>query len=127
MTGPDLYALYAATQGAPDGWRWYSLRCVSESRESGGVLIKGAVCTAVYARGKRKGDHNWSKRDKSTERELFATFAQLEACRTKWERDTGKCSTCGGDGQELASVGVNGATYRPCEPCKATGVRQEKP
>lgn len=127
MTGPDLHQLYAATQGVPHGWHWYSLRAVGESREHGGVLIKGAVCTAVYASGKYKGEINWNKRDKKTERELFATFAQLEACKLTWEQSTGKCATCGGDGQELESVGLAGKTYRPCTACKATGVPQDAP
>lgn len=122
MSGPDLYQLFAATQGVPEGWRWYSLRAVGESRAAGGVLIKGTVCTETVAHGPRKGEPNLKKRDKATERELFATFAQIDACRDQWERDTGKCAKCGGDGQETASVSVrDGKTYRPCTRCKATG------
>lgn len=121
---PDLYNLYAATQGVPEGWHWYSLRSIGESREHGGVLIKGAVCMTTFVRGKRKGENNWSKRDRKTERELFATFAQLEMCRAQWERDTGKCGVCGGDGQELAGVSASQSTYRPCKACKATGAPQ---
>jgi hypothetical protein len=122
MTGPDLYQLFAATQGVPEGWRWYSLNAVGESRTQGGVLITGAVCTETITRGLRKGEPNWKKRDRATERELFATFSQLDAVRDQWERDTGKCASCGGDGQESAGwIRRTGTLYRPCTRCNATG------
>jgi len=124
MTGPDLYNLFAATQGVPEGWRWYEVRAVRQ-RAGDGVLIKGAVCTAVYSRGPRKGQTDWHKLDRATVRELFATFAQLDAVRDTWERETGKCAKCGGDGQEVESVGtragVTHRTYRPCTRCDASG------
>lgn len=121
MSRPDIYQLFAATQGVPEGWRWFALNVVGD-REHGGFLIKGAVCTAIYARGKHKGEINWTKRDRATERELFASHVQLDSVRSQWETDTGKCSECGGDGQQPNGwrIGV-GTLYRPCIRCKATG------
>lgn len=122
MNTPDLYQLFALTQSVPNGWHWYALNIVG-NREHGGFLIKGAVCTATYARGKHKGQINWTKRDLATEQELFASHAQLDAVRDQWERDNGKCATCGGDGQEAAGWSKDaGAKYRPCTRCKATGM-----
>ena len=116
---PDFYNLIAAERGCADGWRWVELRVVGE-RPDHVVVVRGAVMPDL-TKGKNKGWPNWSKRDKSTERELVMTNPDINAFIAKWESTTGTCSGCGGDGQELASSGVNGTTYRDCRRCKATG------
>ena len=121
MRAPDFYNLIAKERGMPDGWKWNVLKAVGENRERGGVLVVGAVCTATYTRGKRKGWPNWSKRDKSTERELFIAFADYDERVAAWERETGFCSHCDGTGQMTASVSIGGKTFRPCSKCNATG------
>ncbi len=129
VTPPNLYQLFADTQGVPPGWKWYSLRVIGEvgnGKRGDGILIEGAVCTAVYSRGKRAGETNWTKRDRTTKRELFATFAQLDVVRDQWERDTGKCFTCGG--RSLECVGhsaIEGKSMRGCKRCQATGKAPE--
>lgn len=117
---PDFYNLIARDRGAPEGWRWFDLRVIGE-RPHHVIHVKGAVCDAVYKSGRYKGWPNWTKRDRSTERELVITPAEFDAAIAKWESETGLCHKCGGDGQELASCGVGGNTYRPCSRCKASG------
>ena len=41
--------------------------------------------------------------------------------RRRWEIKTGKCSECTGEGETIASCGVDGTTYRTCFKCKGTG------
>lgn len=120
---PDFYNLIATERGLPPGWRWYSLNVIgvdydapsAKQREHGAVMVKGAICTAIYKSGPRKGERNWTKR--TDERELVITFRELEEFTANWEIKTALCSNCGsgGDsGKELVSAGVNGPTYRPC-------------
>lgn len=118
MSAPDIYNRVARRlHGLSEDWRWYSLE-----RIGGGTLVKGAVCTAVYTRGKLKGETNWSKRDLSTEFTLVVTPEQYEAERLDWERETGKCVDCGGDGKEFAGWRRDvGALHRPCKRCSASG------
>jgi hypothetical protein len=119
----DFYNLIAAERGQPAGWRWFELKCVGELADDGsGVLVTGAVCTAIYSRGKRKGETNWTKRDRSTQRELFISRNEYEKRRMKWQADTGKCVECMGSGQRFASHSIyEGIKYKPCNKCGATG------
>lgn len=122
-TAPDFYNLYAKERGAPDGWRWYSLQVIGDvtDRANSVYQIKGAVCTAVYKSGRLKGHTNWTKRDRSTERDYIVTPSAFDEFVAKWETATGRCSRCGGDGKELQSCGIDGNTYRPCRRCSASG------
>lgn len=116
---PDFYNMIAHERGAPSDWHWFELRGVGE-RPNHAFLVRGGVAP-LLTRGKNKGHHNWRLLDKSTVREFVVTPADLEARTLKWEQETGSCHRCGGDGQELASCGIRGNTYRDCSRCKATG------
>lgn len=118
---PDLYNLFGASSGMPAGWRWYALEALDGVSPGSAVLITGAVCTATFSRGARVGQVNWAKRDKTTDRKLVATKAQLDAVRDAWEAETGKCSDCGGSGQQAWGWGSEGAMYRHCRRCGTTG------
>jgi DnaJ-class molecular chaperone len=40
----------------------------------------------------------------------------------QWEAETGRCSHCGGSGQQVKSISVTeGASYRTCSGCGGTG------
>jgi hypothetical protein len=119
----DFYNLIAVERGLPEHWKWFELKRVGELEQDGcGVLVKGAVCTATYSRGKWKGSTNWKKRDRSTEREIFVTRNEYEKRCLKWQLDTGKCAECYGNGQVIKSASVyTGKTYRPCHKCEGTG------
>lgn len=109
---PDFYNEIARERGAAEGWQWYSLQGIGENRAQGAALVKGAVCTAVYKSGPRKGQTNWMKLDKSTEREFLITFAEYDARVREYETRTGRCSSC---------VDGKYETGRDCHRCKGTG------
>lgn len=121
MSPPDFWNLIAERKrGMPVGWGWFSIKLVDSS--TGAALLKGAVCTAVFQRGPQKGQKNWSKRDRSTERELVITEAELAAMRLEWEAETGRCFVCGGSGQQFASWSATAGTKtEPCTRCRSTG------
>ncbi len=86
---PDFYNLIAHERGAPPDWRWFSVQAHGENREHGAVVVRGAVCTATYTRGPRKGQTNWTKMDHSTVREFVITFADYDARAAKWRAGNG--------------------------------------
>ena len=85
---PDFYNLIAQGRGAPPGWRWYSLEArptvYPPDRANGVAIVRGAVCTAVFTRGPRKGQPNWEKLDRSTDCEIIITFADYDARVAAW-------------------------------------------
>lgn len=117
----DFWQLICEERGVPLGWHWYSLEAIGDSRERGGVLVKGAICTTLYKSGVRKGQKNWTKRDRSTDREFLVTFREHDDFIARWERTTGMCSLCYGTGKRVGRVGVDGRDYRDCYKCNATG------
>lgn len=108
----DIYNIIARERGAEPEWQWYSLQAVGEDRKNGAALVKGAVCTATFKSGPRKGETNWAKRDKTTEREFLITFVEHDARVAAWEAEHGTCSSCT-DGQY--------ETGGTCHRCKGTG------
>lgn len=118
MTLLEQQAREKANQGPDWGvYRWEHLP------ESNGMMLTGAVVTATYKSGKRKGMTNWTKRDASTERRIFISYAEREAYEAAWEASTGKCSRCEGEGKTPAGWSKDtGQTYRDCPKCKGTGL-----
>lgn len=92
---------------------------------SGGDYELAEVCGSIaplYTKGKRKGQHNWDKMDKSTKRTVYITIAENAEFVAQWERDTGKCANCEGTGKTLQSWHyIKGATYRDCVECNGIG------
>ena len=83
-----LRIVVAQERGAPPGWRWYSLEArptvYPPDRANGVAIVRGAVCTAVFTRGPRKGQPNWKKLDRSTDCEIIITFADYDARVAAW-------------------------------------------
>lgn len=130
MKVPDFYNLIAHERGMPAEWQWYSLIVKPEppwpgnerpAREHCFVLVRGAVCAVFYQRGPRAGHKNWTKRDKATDVEIVIGRVEYDERTMRWERETGMCKDCGGDGQELWSVGREGTKTKPCQRCGASG------
>lgn len=120
----DLRELQARRAlGMPDNWRLFSWQCVpSGSMDSTHVRLRGAVCTAVFTRGPRKGRTNWAKRDRSTECEVYISHADHDAFCIQWEAETGHCHECTGTGQTFAGWSVaDGVRHRTCTRCLGTG------
>jgi hypothetical protein len=87
-----------------------------------GFLVSGCVCTEVYKRGPRKGQPNFSKRDKTTDMVAVISYEAADAFRLEWEQETELCSRCMGKKQIVnAWHHINGTTYRDCPRCKGTG------
>ena len=83
--------------------------------------IIGAVAP-LKTRGKNKGAHNWSQLDPATKRTVYITVAENEAFVKEWEKKTGLCANCKGDGQEWCGWGRDtGNRFRTCEKCKGEG------
>lgn len=126
---PDFWNMMARERGVPDGWQWYRLEVADTKapRHQSASLVTGAVCTERFKSGKRKGDLNWAKRDKRTERTLVITFADFDAYMAAWERKTGVCIKCDGNGTR--SVGwssTEGHTLVHCSACDGTGAVASK-
>lgn len=66
----------------PDGWQGNIFKRVGSYPNSQGLLITGAV-SPVRTRGPRKGEPNWPKRDRSTEREVYVSNAAFEEAKAE--------------------------------------------
>ena len=72
----------------------------------------------VKSSGKNKGKRAW----RGEERTCFVTYAEAKAECAAWEKATGKCSDCGGDGQKSYGWSADaGALYRQCRRCNGSG------
>ncbi len=122
MSQIDVYNLIAIERGAPKGWQWFSIQVVGDltDRPSGAFLLEGAMRPPDYTRGKWKGQPNWSKRDKSTDRKIVITTRDYDERKRRWVLETGTCAECD-SGKTVASCGISGTTYRDCQTCNGTG------
>lgn len=84
----------------------------------GGLLIEGGVFPAVKT-GPRKGLPNYRKG--SGMRKFLVSDEEGKAMEAEYEAATGKCVDCRGTGKTVASIGVNGTTYRECRRCGGSG------
>jgi hypothetical protein len=117
---PDLYNLAAQLlRGMPPDWRWCKLESIN-TPFGRFTQVTGAVPTGIYSHGSKKGRPKWpAKRNCNV---LQFSPAEIEQVRLKWEDETGKCSACGGDGQELFKISIEGNSYHKCRRCGGTGV-----
>lgn len=109
----------------PPEWRWFRWeRLPVDAKTTTHTMVTGAVCTATFASGKRKGRTNWSKRDPNTERSVVISDSEHDAYLIQWEERTGHCHECGGTSQRWCGWSVTeGDRYRDCPRCNATGKR----
>jgi hypothetical protein len=123
VVAPDFWNMIAIDRGMPEGWRWWSVKVLGSPttpREHAAALVKGAVPTVRFKTGRRAGEINWAKA--SGKAEMVITFRDFDERALRWERETGKCKDCGGDGLAFAGwSGADGTSSRPCARCRATG------
>ena len=83
------------------------------------IALSGSVCPP-FKSGPRKGRPN---RDKGTGYRTFnVTVETQRQWVSDWERETGKCAQCRGEGKTVAKCGVNIPTeYLECGKCKGSG------
>ncbi len=118
MTAPDLYTLAARrVHDLPDDWQPMIYKALDRGL---GVALRGAAPIGTYSRGPRKGRPKWPPL-KQLQR-VVITVDEVRQERIHWEHETGLCSYCGGSGQQLKSININGpTTYRKCRICEGTG------
>jgi len=110
---PHENAVARRKLGVPAEWTIYSL----EILDDGNYLAKGAIEGTTVA-GKKK----WMGREK------VATIApaELREERMRYERTTGKCHYCLGEGKVAAKWERDvGTTYATCKRCLGTGQAKE--
>lgn len=123
----DLFCEHAKEKAnAPHNWDVFSWAChPTDGTEVIYYQIKGAVCEAVKTRGPNKGQKDWSKRDRSTERTVNITVREHSEWKQQWSARTGKCNRCTGTGETLLRMSVDdGALYKPCPKCLGTGTNE---
>ena len=100
-----------------DDWEIYFF----ESLDGKCFKLIGAVAPLKKS-GKNKGEKNWAKLDKATEKTVYITPDGHRVWMQQWETKTGKCSQCVGTGQELIGWSIKtGKVMRPCKKCSGSG------
>jgi hypothetical protein len=108
--------------GQGPGWHVFQWENLGELKA---CRLTGVVAPPLKS-GKNKGEPNWKKKDKATERTVYVTDAERDAYEAAWEQRTGECSRCMGEGttpsgcRKLAD-GTYEKTRRPCPRCGGTG------
>jgi hypothetical protein len=100
----------------PNGWQPRIYGCLDRDL---GFYLQGAVPIGTYSRGPRKGRPKWPPLGQL--QRLVITTEEVAQARIWWENETGLCSYCGGSGQQVKSIGINGTIYRECIGCEGTG------
>ncbi|QSQ14082.1 hypothetical protein [Myxococcus landrumensis] len=121
---PDWWNLIAHQRGCHPAWRWLTVETIDHTvpRDQAHCLVSGGVYSTLVKSGPRKGKPNYGKPDPGTERRLVISFVELDACKAQWEAETGKCSKCGGSGEEGAGWSKEGGSrYRTCTRCNGSG------
>lgn len=126
----DLLTVHAREAlGVSEEWQAYLYACLPRSKDgqkdwkATHFQITGCIAP-VITRGKNKGCRNWRKMDKTTIREFIVSIADHDAWTLSWQRKTGKCYRCQGEGKTIARITATEKTYRDCTRCKGTGGAQ---
>lgn len=115
--------------GMPPEWNGYAFEAIGHTIDkktktlSGAKLLKvsGAVAPPL-TKGDYKGDPNWKKKDKATDKTACFTPEEHEQWLKQWEEKTGKCSKCEGKGEVISSWKIGqGFKFKLCEICGGTG------
>lgn len=121
MAQVNMYEAHAKEMlSAPHGWQAYRYEVIG-GIEAKLIQVTGAV-VPLKKSGKNKGCPDWKRRDRATEETAYFTPQEHETWAQEWERKTGKCSDCSGDGKTLARWDAKeGATYKDCKKCSGSG------
>src|SRR5689334_17120423 len=75
--------------GMPEAWQMFKWECFPKlSAQTIYVEITGAVAPLI-TRGKRKGQPNWRKFDRSTEKTIVITLTDADKWAAEWSAKTG--------------------------------------
>lgn len=99
------------------GWEPFKYQAIDE-----GTLVEGAVPIGKYARGPLKGHFKWDR--KAPTKIVLVTMQEQKDEERRYEKETGKCYACYGEGRELKRWSKKeGYEYRPCRRCNGTGAK----
>lgn len=125
VTTMDSLELHAASKVKIDGWVGYKCE-IKDSPYGQYFELVGAVCPA-YVKGEKKGEPNYSKADKSTEKTVTFTPQEHDNFVDSWELENKLCMACQGK-KEIPtgwSKDRGAYNYRQCDRCHGTGKNHE--
>lgn len=103
---------------APEGFEVFKWEAIG----SDAVSLTGGI-PRIITRGPRKGKKTWNKCIVTTE---IVTKSEADAEQDKYEKETGRCGECMGEGKLLSGWSRDsGYTYRECSRCKGSGKADE--
>lgn len=131
----DYYNAFARSRGAPEGWQWFELKVLgienmkydeinNRPDDQAYSQMMGGVCNVVFKSGKRKGKSNWSKRDRTADRTLIFSRAEINAFLFAHCEHHGWCFECVGRGAQCHRAGDDGIFYVACKKCSGSGNAQ---
>lgn len=101
--------------GVGDEWRCAKWTRVGRTPD----LVVTLGIPRILTRGPHKGSPSYSG---SPFKECVVTDQEDRAERAAFERNSGKCVLCGGDGQQFTQWSrAHGNKFSPCQRCNATG------
>ena len=81
------------------------------------MLVEGGP-TRVLTKGPRQGRLKWERMT----HKIIITQAEIKDAEAQYERGTGRCYDCDGDGQEAMGWSKEGGTvWKTCRKCGGTG------
>lgn len=123
----QLTIMYAQEKVGIDGWQPYFFSVDPDKVPPGFMNMRGKV-PGIYKIGPKKGQVNWNTGDPTTERIIFVSDNDAIKYAKEWERSTGRCPYCMGEGRIQYRWGKEtGALFKDCEDCDGTGVSKEFP
>lgn len=103
--------------GHIEKFQWYRWEVLADDS----ILMTGCVSSGLVLKGKRKGKPRYDGEPRS----IVVTLEEEHAEERRFERDTGKCAECGGDGNVFAGWHhIHGTSHRTCQRCKGVGSAQ---
>lgn len=99
--------------GAITGWE----PCILQRVGPDAMTVRGGI-PRIRTRGKNKGHKWWDKIGDP----VVVTDAEARTERENWERTTGKCGECVGEGKVLIGWSAKeGTRFDACKTCGGTG------
>jgi len=123
----DFWNVVARQKLGIPNWEWCISEALGDWKTPGpcDLLLEGGVPTRTYTRGPRKGRHDWRGVPRT---KLVVTPAEIKAAHAAYERETGNCARCQGEGLVVNGwSAATGTSYRDCRGCDATGKAKCEP
>lgn len=118
---PDFMDIIAKRKlGLDEQWKIASWRRVDPD-----ALLVSIGKFRKIERGEKKGHDTWvdvKGKPLSERKEMVMTVLEIKEEESRWERETGKCSQCGGSGEAWVGYSIStGNRYDTCRRCSGNG------